>query len=179
MLDETVFQPPASSACFSRRGQGTDESAAKVGDIGFSVKGACASAGVNPCRIYLRRRGRYTSRKYSPPTERSASARCQARLQFFGIAGGNLPFDGNIGIQLLHLRAADSRQKIRQAIVVAHFPVDVFDGIVFGLRGEIFGPSGPLFVVGGDHSAAACGDDLVAVEAEAGEVSETAQPRPL
>jgi hypothetical protein len=107
---------------------------------------------------------------------RSVFHRCDTWqiLEFISIASGDLPLGRNIGGQLLHLRATDRSQQVGQTIVVAHLPVDVFDRIVFGLGGQIFGFLGPLLIVCNEHTAATRGDDLVTVEAKTSDVSETA-----
>ena len=49
--------------------------------------------------------------------------------------------------------------------------VDVLHWVVLGLGGQVAGPISQGLVVGDDHAPAAGGDDLVAVEAEAGQAA--------
>src|SRR5262249_25430537 len=59
---------------------------------------------------------------------------------------------------------------IREPVVVPDRSVHVFDRIVLGLRAEIARPLRPFGTTGRDHPAAAARHDLVAVEAQAGDV---------
>ena len=77
-------------------------------------------------------------------------------------------------IELFHLRAADSRQHVRETIIVANRVVDIFDRIIFSLCRKVAGTCRPLGVVGNHHAAAAGGDDFVAVKTEATDVPDAA-----
>ena len=84
------------------------------------------------------------------------------------IGSRSAAFLGDIFVKLLQLSTAYGGLDVGQPIVVADFIVDILNRVVLGLGRQVFRLLGPLLLVSDDHSAAAGGDNLVAIETKAG-----------
>src|SRR5215813_12738362 len=96
-------------------------------------------------------------------------------LQLATVSRGDLAFAINETVDLFHLCATERRLDVSQTIVEPDFVVNIFERIVFRLGGQITSALGRGVITRHDHAAAAGGDDLVAVEAEAGDGALAAQ----
>lgn len=76
----------------------------------------------------------------------------------------NFLFFGKESWELFELGNADGGKKIDKAVVVAYFVMYEFDGVNFCSGREVFCVFGEVWVVGGDHAAAAGCDEFIAVE---------------
>ena len=104
---------------------------------------------------------------------------CDAR-KCHAVALKQLPFCGKHAVKLFHLRAAQGRIQVGQAIVVADLVVPVFPGVRYlGRRRQMLGMACKPLVVGQDCSAAARSNSFVAIETQGAHPSEGACMPPV
>ena len=86
-------------------------------------------------------------------------------------AGDFMFFGKEIG-ELFQLGDANGGENVDEPIVVADLIVNEFDRVSFGSGGEMLCPGRKVGVIGGYHSTAAGGDELVPVKTEGGHISD-------
>lgn len=90
----------------------------------------------------------------------------------FGVPLCDFLFFGEKCRELFKLGDSDGGEDINEAVVVADFIVDEFNGFDFCCRCEVLCSGREISVVGGDHSATAGGNEFITVETERGHVTE-------
>lgn len=97
---------------------------------------------------------------------------CGVLTEEFAVPTGDFSFFCEEVGELFELGDSDGGEEIDESVVVSDFVVNEFDGVDFGCGGEMLCAFGKVEVVSGDHAPSAGGDELVAVEAECGHVTD-------